>query len=222
MDHSETRIRAAGTTLAAGGLLLAVVLALHGPLQPTIADQMQAIEHREGWSPLHWIAAAALSLFAAGALIALTSGSRLTDTVATTIAWAVVAIGAVWTLMTAAIEATAVTYAANLGNQQLFEAWWALAEGLANGFAFLALGIAVIAGHESRSSDRVMPVWLSWIGVFAGIASFAGWGLGSWFGVPLGSLLWVASSLVMCLWLASFGLALAWTRNTSGVAIRQH
>lgn len=222
MDHSEVRIRAAGTALAAGGLLLAVVLALHGPLQPTIADQMQAIEHRESWAPLHWIAAAALSLFAVGSLIALTSGSRLTNTVATTIAWAVVAIGAVWTFMTAVIEATAVTYASNLGNQQLFEAWWVFAEGLANGFAFLALGIAVVATHESRSSDRVMPVWLSWIGAFAGIAAFAGWGLGSWFGVPLGSLLWVASSLVMCLWLAWFGLALAWTSNTSGLAIRQH
>jgi hypothetical protein len=209
MDSANVRIRAAGTTLVAGGILLAVVFVLHGPLQPTLADQMHAIEHMERWSPIHWAAAAALSLLAMAGLIALTAGSRLTETVATTIAWAVIPVGAVWTLMTAVAEATAVTQAAASGNQAIFESWWAFAEGLANGFALLALGVVVIAAHEARSADPAVPVWLSWIGAFVAILSIAGWVLGSWIGFQPASLLWVASSLVMCLWLAWFGFAIA-------------
>lgn len=83
---------------------------------------------------------------------------------ATTIAWAVVTIGALWTLMTAVAETTAVTYAATSGNETIFEAWWRFSEGFANGFAFFALGIAVIAANEARSAGRFMPVWPSWIG----------------------------------------------------------
>jgi hypothetical protein len=209
MDSANVRIRAAGTTLAAGGILLAVVFVLHGPLQPTLADQMLAIEDMARWSPIHWMAAAALSLLAMAGLIALTANSRLTETVATTIAWAVVPVGAVWTLMTAVAEATAVTHAAASGNQAIFASWWAFSEGLANGFALLALGVAVIAAHEARRPNPAMPVWLSWIGVVVAVLSVAGWVLGSWIGFQPASLLWVASSLVMCLWLAWFGLTLA-------------
>jgi hypothetical protein len=187
---------------------------LHGPLQPTLADQMHAIEDMERWSPIHWMAAAALSLLAMAGLIALTASSRLTETVVTTIAWAVVPVGAVWTLMTAVAEATAVTQAAASGNQAIFEAWWAFAEGLANGFALLALGVVAIAAHEARSADPALPVWLSWIGAVVAVLSIAGWVLGSWIGFQPASLLWVASSLVMCLWLAWFGFTLARVSTT--------
>jgi hypothetical protein len=42
----------------------------------------------------------------------------------------------------------------------------------------------------------------------SGVASFAGWALGRWFGVDLGNLLWVASSVLMGVWTLWFGFAL--------------
>jgi hypothetical protein len=42
----------------------------------------------------------------------------------------------------------------------------------------------------------------------AGVASFAGWALGMWFEAGIGSLLWVASSIVMSLWTLWFGVML--------------
>jgi hypothetical protein len=218
MDSANVRIRAAGTTLVAGGILFAVVFVLHGPLQPTVADQMHAIEGMARWSPIHWMAAAALSLLAMAGLIALTARSRLTETVATTIAWAVIPVGAVWTLMTAVAEATAVTQAAASGNQAIFESWWAFSAGLANGFVLLALGVAVVAAHEARTAEPAMPKWLSWIGAAVAVLSVAGWILGSWIGFQPGSPLWVASSLMMCLWLAWLGFTLARAGTTYIVA----
>jgi hypothetical protein len=209
MDNMKIGMRTAGITLVGGGVLLAVVFVLHGPLQATLLDQMEVIGHRHDWSPVHWAAAIALSLFAMAGLIALATGSRLTETVATTIGWALVALGAVGTLVTAVTEATAITYAAATGDQQLFESWWALAGGFANGFALLALGVAMIAANEIRDAGRSLPIWLSWIGAVGAIASLAGWVLSSWMGIQPLSLLWVAGSMVMCLWLAWFGFTIA-------------
>ena len=92
---------------------------------------------------------------------------------------------------------------------ETFEAWWAFAEGKATGFAFLALAVAVIAGNEARSSERATPAWSAWIAMVSGVVSFAGWALGMWFGVGLGSLIWVASSILMSGWTLWFGVALA-------------
>lgn len=39
--------------------------------------------------------------------------------------------------------------------------------------------------------------------------SFSGWALGMWIGITFGNLLWLATSVLMCLWLLWFGLALA-------------
>ena len=87
----------------------------------------------------------------------------------------------------------------------------AFAEGKAAGFTFLALAVAVIAGNEARAAHRVTPVWASAIAAVAGVASFVGWALGIWLGISLGNLLWVASSLVMCLWTLWFGVTLVRT-----------
>lgn len=105
--------------------------------------------------------------------------------------------------------------AAVSGNTDMLETWWAFAEGKAAGFTFLALAVAVIAGSEARSSQRVTPTWTSWIAVVAGLASFVGWAVGIWLGVSLGNLLWVVSSLVMCLWTFWFGTALSRPRTRS-------
>jgi len=79
---------------------------------------------------------------------------------------------------------------------------------MATGFTFVALAVAVIAGNELQSSKRAVPVWSAWIGVLAGIASFAGWALGMWIGIALGNLVWLISSLLMSLWTVWFGAAL--------------
>jgi hypothetical protein len=183
------------------------VLALHGPLAPDLGEQMAKISAApDRWRVAHWLAAAALSFYAMTGLLVLSAGSRLTTSGATRSAWAVVSIGALWTLTTALAEATSVTAAAIAGRREAFEAWWAFAEGKATGFAFVALAVATIAWAESRSSDPATPRWAAGVGAVAGLASFAGWALGMWLGVPVGSLLWVVASMVMSAWTLWFGL----------------
>jgi hypothetical protein len=207
--HTETAIRTAGRWLAAASLLMIAVFALHGPLAPDLGEQMTKIAAApDRWRVAHWLAAAALSIYAITGLLVLTAGSRLTMSGATRSAWAVVSIGALWTLTTALAEATAVTAAAIEGRREAFESWWAFAEGKATGFAFVALAVATIAWAESRSSDPATPRWAAGVGVVAGVASFAGWALGMWMDVAAGSLLWVVASMVMSAWTLWFGLAL--------------
>lgn len=165
-------------------------------------------ERPTAWVVSHWIAAASLSLYTVAGLIVLTSSSGLTDGPWTLTAWAVVPVGALWTLVTAVAEATAVTDAPIAGSTAIFEAWWSFAEGRAHGFAFVALAVAVIAGHDARSREAATPSWSAWIGAIAAVASFAGWAAGMWFGIGPASLLWVAASVLMSVWTLWFGLAL--------------
>ena len=127
-------------------------------------------------------------------------------------AWAVLTVSALWTMTTAVAEATVVTHAAVAGAKEMFEAWWAFAEGKASGIAFFALAVAVISGNEAQSSERAVPAWSAWIAMVSGVASFAGWALGRWFGIDFGNLLWVASSVLMSVWTLWFGFALMRSR----------
>lgn len=214
MERANRGIRVGGSWLAIASVLMIAALALHGPIAPDVNDQMVRIANAPTmWSVAHWIAAAGLSLHAVAGLVVLTSGSRLTDGWWTTTAWAVWPISVLWTLSTAVSEATVVSNAATSGNTPVFEAWWAYAEGRANGFAFLALAVAVIAWNEARTAERVTPAWSAWTAMIAAVASFAGWALGMWFEVGLGTFLWLASSILMSLWTAWFGVAL--TRRPS-------
>lgn len=157
------------------------------------------------WVVAHWIAAAGLTIYAVAGLLVLTSESRLTAGWWTTTAWALLPVTALWTLTTAVAEATAVTDAVNSGNAEMFAAWWAFAEGKATGFAFLALAVAVIAGNEAQSTEGVPPAWTAMV---AGVASFTGWALGMWFGIGVGNLLWLVTSILMSVWIVWFGVAL--------------
>jgi hypothetical protein len=188
---------------------MVAALVFHGPIAPDLNDQMRRIaDGAMRWSVVHWLAAAALSLYAVTGLVVLTSGSRLTEGWWTMTAWAVLPVSALWTMTTAVAEATVVANAAVSGTKETFETWWAFAEGKGTGFAFLALAVAVIAGNEAPSSERATPAWSAWIAMVVGVASFAGWALGMWFGVSLGNLLWVASSILMSVWTLWFGVAL--------------
>ena len=210
MPHANRAVQVAGTWLAIASFLIVATLVLHGPIAPDLSDQMRRIAGAPlRWAVAHWIAAAALSLYAVTGLVVLTSGSRLTESWWTITAWAVLPVGALWTMTTAVTEATVVANAAASGAMETFEAWWAFAEGKATGFAFLALAVAVIAGNEARSSERATPAWSAWIAMVSGVVSFAGWAVGMWFGVGLGSLIWVASSILMSGWTLWFGVALA-------------
>lgn len=212
MTRNETATRTAGAWLAIASVLLAAVLIGHGPIPHETSQQMTLVAGGPNrWITVHWMAAAALSMFAVTGLIVLTAGSRLTETWWTLSAWAVVTVGALWTMTTAVAEATAVTAAAVEADDAMFAAWWAFAEGKSTGFMFLALAVAVIAGTDARSEPPATPAWAAWIAVAAGIGAFLGWPLGMWFGIAGGSVLWVASSLVMSLWTLWFGVTLART-----------
>ena len=209
MQNPDRPIRVAGAWLAIASLLMIIVFVLHGPLAPHLHDQMSKISSSPlRWAVVHWMAAAALSLYAVSGLIVLTSQSRLTDGWWALTGWAVICVGALWTVTTAVAEATVVAQAAASGSSETFAAWWAFAEGKANGFAFFALAAAIVAGNDARRPVTATPAWTAWIAVGAGIISFAGWALGMWLGHAVGNLLWVVSSLVLSLWLLWFGLAL--------------
>ena len=209
MADANKTVRITGTWLAIASFLMIAVLGFHGPIAPELSVQMQKIaDGAMVWSTIHWTAAIALSLYALTGIVVLTSESRLTKGWGSLTAWAVVSVGSLWTLITAVAEATVVTNAAVSGTSQTFEAWWAFAEGMGNGFAFFALAVAVIAGNQTQSDNRVTPKWTSWIAVVAGVASFFGWVLGMWFGLAPGNFLWLISSIIMSLWLLWFGIAL--------------
>ena len=172
------------------------------------------------WAAVHWTAAAAFSCFAVAAVLVLVSRSRLTSTGKTMSAWAVVLVGALWTLTTAITEVTVIADLAASRDLAKFKAWWSFAEGHGNGFSMLAVAVAVIALSEYRSLHRVLPKWSAGIGAGAGLASFAGWALGVWLDVGPANLLWLFASGVMCVWLACFGTVLARTRDFNGAGAR--
>jgi hypothetical protein len=218
MSHAETGMHVAGAWLAIASAVLAGALIVHGPIHPDLSHQMNVIaEGSTRWAIAHWAAAAALSLFAVTGLIVLAAGSRLTEDWWTMSAWGVLPVGALWTMTTAVAEATAVADAAVAGNTAMFEAWWAFSEGKATGFMFLALAVAVIAGNEARTARGATPAWASRVAAVAGTGAFFGWALGMWLGIGLGSLIWVASSIVMCLWTLWFGLSLALAPSAAGL-----
>lgn len=209
MPHVNGSVRVAGTWLAIASLLMVVVLVTHGPISPDLGEQMRKIANgATRWTAVHWLAAASLSLYAVTGLVVLTAGTRLTRGWWTLTAWAVLPVGALWTMTTAVAEATVIADAAAAGAIATFEAWWAFAEGKATGFAFLALAVAVIAGNEARSRDRRGPAWPAWIGMVAGIGSFGGWALGMWIGFAAGPIVWVVSSILMSMWTLWLGITL--------------
>lgn len=209
MTHPNKAVQVGGAWFAIASSLLIVVLVFHGPIAPNLNDQMIKIADAPlWWNVVHWVAAVAFSLYAVAGLIMLTSRSPLIEEWWTMTAWAVIPIGTLWTLMTAMVETTVVTNAAVSGNNEIFETWWAFAEAMGNGIVFFALAVAVIAGNEALSSRGVTPTWAAWIGMVAGVASFASWALGMWFGVGIGNLLWVVSTIVMSIWTFWFGTVL--------------
>jgi hypothetical protein len=202
-------MRVVGAWLALAAIILAVALVFHGPIAPDHDVQMQRIADGSlRWAIVHWAAAGALSCFAIASFIALTAGSRLTQAWWTLSAWALLPVGAVWTVTAAVAEATVIYDAAITGSRAVYEFWWMFAEGNGNGFAAMALAFTVIAATEAWTKDSITPIWASSIAALAGLASFAGWALGMWLGLPFGSPIWVVGSIVMCLWLVWFGLSL--------------
>lgn len=210
MSSADTGSRVAGAWLALASLLLVASLLFHGPISPDHGVQMRFIAGAPlRWAAAHWGAALSLSMFAIGGLVALTTGSRLARSGPQMSAWAVLTLGALWTMTTAVVEASVIAEAAAKGNRETFETWLALAEGKANGFAFLALAVATIAGNEATTARGATPAWAAWIAAVAGVCAFVGWVIGSWLGIGAGGAVWLISSLVMCVWIFWFGAALA-------------
>jgi hypothetical protein len=217
MRNDQAGLRAAGAWLAGASLLLALALSFHGPLHPDLEMQMTRIgESASRWAVVHWIAAAAFSSFAIAAVLVLVSRSRLTGTGKTVSAWAVVLVGALWTLTTAVTEVTVLADLAASRDRAQFEAWWSFAQGYGNGFSMLAVAVAVIAWNEYRDPRRLLPKWSAAVGAGAGLASFAGWALGVWLGIGPANVLWLVASGAMCVWLAWLGTVLARTSGFDG------
>lgn len=173
MSHTDVGVRVAGMWLAIASIIQAMSFLFHGPISSDFGNQMNRIADGSlRWSIIHWAAAAALAFFAVASLIMLTTGSRLTQEWWTLSSWALVPVGALWTVNTAVAEATVIFNAAATGNREIYESWWMFAEGGANGFAAMALAFT---GNEARVSHRVTPHWAALIAAVAGAASLLGW-----------------------------------------------
>ncbi|MCT7374164.1 hypothetical protein [Chelativorans salis] len=209
MTQKSAAVQAAGAALALGAVMLIITFVIHGAPEPRLSDMMAVIAAESlRWQLAHWFAAVGLSLFAMAGIILLGARTRLAESPFTVFAWGMFAIGALWTSSTAVAEATAVTHVAVAGDEAAFAAWWAFSEGRANGFAALALAVAVIAGEETRTAEKATPVWAAGVAAVAACGSFIGWVLNAWAGIGFGGPIWVASSILMCLWLLWLGTGL--------------
>lgn len=197
----------AGAWLAGAALLLTAALALHPP-PPGETEAFMNLIAAEGqtWVIAHWLAAAALAAFVVAGLVATTALARgpLTQS-----AWAVLAVGAGSTAVTAVAEATAVSEVAAAGDLAAYSAWEGLAAGLSMGFALLALAVAGIAFDEARSRTSQVPRWSGYAASAVALLASVAWILNAAFGVSAGGPVWLVGSLVMNAWLLWFGVALA-------------
>jgi len=219
MQHQDKQTGAAsGVWLAAGALLLAAALIFHGPPDADLSVQMQHVaEGHARWAAVHWTAAAALFLISGAAFLRLATDPAVQRSPLLSSAWVVMALGALATFSTAVAEASVVSVAAEMADTASFMTWWAFASGMGNGFWALALATALVAYADARSQPGSLPRWAASVGVVCGVLSATGWTLGEQLGIGIGGPIWLISSLVMCLWLAWFGLATrsAWAGSLS-------
>ena len=198
--------KVAGLWLAFGGLLLAIVLPVHGPINSDLSVQMSHIAEGYGkWSVAHWLAFVSL--------IALT-GAGLMFTIETALgrgmgaplwAWVLFALGSFVTVVTAVTEATAISTAAESGDFESFVIWWQFASGFGNGFMLVGLATIFIAWSAGKNATKTVPVWSCKLAAAVAVASVVGWIMNQHFGIEIGGLIWFASTLLMSLWLAWFG-----------------
>lgn len=192
--------------LALGGVLLAIILPVHGPTYADLSVQMQHIADGNGqWAIVHWLAAFALVLISGAGFILFVKAIFGRRSIAPAGAWLLLALGAFLTIGTAVVEATAISAAASANDLEGFLIWWPFASGLGNGFMVVALATAVIAFASARSEEPPMAAWLCWAGMIVALLSALGWSLGQHVRVPFGGPLWFVSTLALALWLAWFG-----------------
>lgn len=206
MKGKTHAINDGGTWLALGGLLLAVILPVHGPTYADLSVQMEHIAHGQGrWAVVHWLAALALLMMSGAGFIFFVETLVGRREGAPAGAWMILAIGALLTIGTAVVEATAISAAAMKGDLESFVIWWPFASGLGNGFMLVALATAGIAYASAQADEPPLAVWLCWVGMAVALLSAVGWSLGQHVRVPIGGPLWFVATLAMSLWLAWFG-----------------
>lgn len=195
-----------GIFLCIGGLLLAIILPVHGPTYADLSVQMEHIAHGHGqWAIVHWSAALALVLMAGAGFFYFVETLLGRRQGAPAGAWLMLALGSLLTIGTAVAEATAMSVAAENGDLETFLIWWPFASGLGNGFMVVALAVAVIAFSSAKTDDPPVASWLCWLGIAFAAFSAIGWSLGQHFGQSLGGPLWFVSTVAMALWLSLFG-----------------
>jgi len=203
-----------GIFLAAGTGLLAAALVFHGPPDADLSVQMQNIaDGHDRWAAVHWTAAIALFLISTASFLNLATNGGVRRSPIVSSAWAIMGLGALTTFSTAVAEASVVAVAADGGDTAAFMTWWAFAGGMGNGFWALALATALIAYSDAREESGILPRWAAMSGVAFGTLSAIGWTLGEQLGIGIGGPIWLVSSLLMCLWLAWYGLASYGTRR---------
>ncbi|UCH26262.1 MAG: hypothetical protein JSV66_01040 [Trueperaceae bacterium] len=196
----------AGLWLALGGILLAVVLPLHGPTQADLSVQMQDIADGHGrWAVVHWLAAISLILLAGAGFLFFVELQIRRRAGTPAGAWLLFAIGSLVTIGTAVSEATAISSAAGSDDFESFVMWWRFASGLGNGFMIVALATAAIAWAAGSAKKPLIPPWACRVASIIALLSAIGWSLAQHFRLELGGPIWFVSTLLTSLWLAWYG-----------------
>lgn len=171
MTREQVGLQAAGAWLAGASILLVLTLVFHGPLHPDLSVQMTRIgASASRWAVVHWTAAAAFSAFAIAAVLVLVSPSPLVGTAKTISAWAVILVGALWTLTTAVAEVAVIAWNEYRRPQRLVPKWSA-GVGTGAGLASCAgwvLGVWFGVGPAIilwLVGSGIMSAWLAWLGI---------------------------------------------------------
>jgi hypothetical protein len=171
-------------------------------------EKPSLLQHTPWWGPIHIAIAAGFVLVLLGSLLMLVAGGRTLRPWTVALSWAAMAVGMVFFTGVALVNGWVMHYLTSRGaptsDPLLYDAFNRLLIGygwLGNPL-FLA-GLTGVAYAEVRSSIRVMPGWLAWVGLVTAVLSW-GRGIGSATGLyflePL-----IFANVPAFLWLGYYG-----------------
>ncbi|HEV8359064.1 MAG TPA: hypothetical protein VGR28_01270 [Candidatus Thermoplasmatota archaeon] len=211
-------LQAAGALLTVGALLLVVGLLAH-PAEGATPDAAMTATAQAAptWRIAHALMTAGALAFAAGSLLVVTAGSRLTATAAGVAGWTVLALASLAFLPVPALEATTATDAAVAGDAATFGAITSVVFGLIQVVPPLFLALAAAAFTEARAATGVARGAAAVGGALA-LVGFVGTAGTLWFGIAA---LAVVSNQVLglaFLWPILLGATLARAGRAAGPA----
>jgi hypothetical protein len=204
--------RAGGYVLAVAGLLVAVGLLFHPVPAGGFEEKPSMLQDTPLWGPIHIAIAAGFVMVILGSLLMLVAGGRPLRSWLDALSWAAMIVGMTFFTGVALVNGWVMHYLvsrnAPAAEPLLYDAFNRLLIGYGwLGNPLFLVGLTGVAYAEVRSSSRLVPHWLAWVGLVAAILSW-GRGIGSATGLyflePL-----IFANVPAFLWLGYYGLRLS-------------